>query len=78
MVGGDARRDNGVMQSLQTVDRVVARSASSRPGPVGIAVAGLVALAVAMGIGRFAFTPIMPMMEADAGLTLRGAGWLAA
>ena len=43
-----------------------------------MAAAGLVALAVAMGIGRFAFTPIMPMMEADADLTLRAAGWLAA
>jgi len=43
-----------------------------------VATAGLVALAVAMGVGRFAFTPIMPMMEADAGLTLRAAGWLAA
>ena len=47
-------------------------------GAATIAIAGLVALAVAMGIGRFAFTPIMPMMEADAGLTLRAAGWLAA
>ncbi|MGN6790410.1 MAG: YbfB/YjiJ family MFS transporter [Rhodanobacteraceae bacterium] len=46
--------------------------------PANIAAAGLIALAVAMGIGRFAFTPIMPMMEADAGLTLRAAGWLAA
>lgn len=34
-------------------------------------------LAVAMGIGRFAFTPILPMMQADAGLTLAAAGWLA-
>jgi predicted MFS family arabinose efflux permease len=48
------------------------------PRAAVIAVAGLVALAVAMGIGRFAFTPIMPMMEADSGLTLRAAGWLAA
>ncbi|WHZ20206.1 MAG: putative MFS-type transporter [Rhodanobacteraceae bacterium] len=48
------------------------------PGAAAVAGAGLVALAVAMGIGRFAFTPIMPMMEADAGLTLRAAGWLAA
>lgn len=47
-------------------------------GATTIAVAGLVALAVAMGIGRFAFTPIMPIMEADAGLTLRAASWLAA
>lgn len=43
-----------------------------------IAAAGMVALAVAMGIGRFAFTPILPMMQADAGLTLKAAGWLAA
>lgn len=31
-----------------------------------------------MGIGRFAFTPILPMMVADAGLTVPAAGWLAA
>jgi hypothetical protein len=38
---------------------------------------GLIALAVAMGIGRFAFTPLLPMMQADAGLTLAQGGWLA-
>lgn len=41
------------------------------------ALAGLLALAVAMGIGRFAFTPILPMMLQDAGLTLAGGGLLA-
>ncbi|MDN5844000.1 MAG: MFS transporter [Alcaligenaceae bacterium] len=39
--------------------------------------AGLLALAVAMGIGRFAFTPILPMMQADMGLSLADGGWLA-
>ncbi|MDQ2778826.1 MAG: YbfB/YjiJ family MFS transporter [Pseudomonadota bacterium] len=42
-----------------------------------IALAGLVALAVAMGIGRFAFTPILPMMLHDGVLDLAGASWLA-
>lgn len=38
---------------------------------------GLIALAVAMGIGRFAFTPVLPLMQQDAGLTLIQGGWLA-
>ena len=42
-----------------------------------IALAGLAALAVAMGIGRFAFTPILPMMLQDAGVSVAGGGWLA-
>src|SRR5882672_1302106 len=41
------------------------------------AFAGLAALAVAMGIGRFAFTPILPMMQDDAGVSIAGGGWLA-
>ena len=40
--------------------------------------AGLVALAIAMGIGRFAFTPVLPMMQADGVLTIAAGGWLAA
>jgi MFS family permease len=39
--------------------------------------AGLAALAVAIGIGRFAFTPILPMMQDDFGLAVAEAGWLA-
>ncbi len=41
------------------------------------ALAGLAALAVAMGIGRFAFTPLLPMMQQDAGLSVAAGGWLA-
>jgi MFS family permease len=44
---------------------------------VPVAVAGLVALAVAMGIGRFAFTPVLPMMQQDAGVSVTAGGWLA-
>ena len=42
-----------------------------------IALAGLMALAVAMGIGRFAFTPILPMMLHDGVVDLASASWLA-
>ena len=45
--------------------------------PAAVAAAGLVALAVAMGVGRFAFTPILPMMQADAGVSVAAGGWLA-
>jgi len=42
-----------------------------------IALAGLAALAVAMGVGRFAFTPVLPMMQLDSGLSVAQGGWLA-
>ena len=45
--------------------------------PLRIALAGLVSLAVAMGIGRFAFTPIMPMMLHDGVVDLQHASLLA-
>jgi MFS family permease len=46
--------------------------------PGAVAGAGLLALALAMGIGRFAFTPLLPMMQEDAGVTLPQGGYLAA
>src|SRR5690242_15801287 len=45
---------------------------------VHAALAGLGALALAMGIGRFAFTPLLPLMQGDAGLSLAEGGYLAA
>lgn len=42
-----------------------------------VAIAGMVALSVAMGIGRFAFTPILPMLLHDGSLTLAQGSWLA-
>ncbi|MBV8272274.1 MAG: YbfB/YjiJ family MFS transporter [Cupriavidus sp.] len=38
--------------------------------PWAVAMAGLVSLALAMGIGRFAFTPLLPMMLHDGTVTL--------
>ena len=47
------------------------------PGPAALAVAGMFTLAVAMAIGRFAFTPLLPMMQADSGLSLAAGAALA-
>jgi predicted MFS family arabinose efflux permease len=50
---------------------------SVSPGPGRVALAGMLALAVAMGIGRFAFTPLLPMMLADRVIDIAAASWLA-
>lgn len=42
-----------------------------------VAMSGLLALSVAMGIGRFAFTPLLPMMLHDGVIDLQEGGWLA-
>ena len=52
-----------------------AHDAANRP--LAVALAGMAALAVAMGIGRFAFTPLLPMMLGDGVVTLAGGSWLA-
>lgn len=42
-----------------------------------LALAALAALALAMGVGRFAFTPLLPMMETDGLLSVSQGGLLA-
>lgn len=44
---------------------------------LGVALAGALSLAVAMGIGRFAFTPLLPMMLSDGVVDLESGSWLA-
>lgn len=45
--------------------------------PLMIAVAGAASLSVAMGIGRFAFTPLLPLMLNEGTIDLRTGSWLA-
>ena len=48
------------------------------PSPIfRITFIGLVSLALAMGIGRFAFTPLLPMMRADGLVSITDGGFLA-
>src|SRR4029077_4421315 len=47
------------------------------PTPGVVALVGFTALGIAMGIGRFAFTPILPMMQEEAAVSVREGGCLA-
>lgn len=44
---------------------------------IGILFGGVLLLVVAMGISRFAFTPILPFMRHDVGFSFEVAGFLA-
>jgi len=50
---------------------------SRAPGAITIALTGALCLGVLVGIGRFAFTPVLPAMLAEGGIDLGGAGTLA-
>jgi MFS family permease len=53
----------------------------TRPATLSVAAAcaiAFIALAVAMGIGRFAFTPLLPLMVRDGALAQSAGAWLAA
>ncbi len=53
-------------------------AAPARVGAAAVGVAGLLSLAVVVGIGRFAFTPMLPLMIQDGQLDVAAGGWLAA
>ena len=43
-----------------------------------VLMAGLSSLILVLGIARFAYTPLLPLMQQQAGLGVAEAGWLAA
>src|SRR3569623_2530639 len=49
-----------------------------RASPFATAAAGVLSLAAAMGIGRFAFTPLLPVMQHKGLIDLAAGGWIAA
>ena len=54
------------------------QQSTKAPSPVAVCIAGMLALAVAMGIGRFAFTPMLPLMIQGGGVDVASGGWIAA
>jgi MFS family permease len=46
--------------------------------PNAVAIAGMLSLAIRVGIGRFAFTPMLPLMIQGGHLEISWGGWLAA
>lgn len=55
-----------------------ATAARHGPAATALALAGALSLAVAMGIGRFAFTPMLPLMIREGGIDVGWGGWIAA
>jgi len=43
-----------------------------------VLIAGICSLILALGVARFAYTPLLPLMQQQAGLGVAAAGWLAA
>ena len=60
------------MTTAQTLARVPLRGR-----PLVTLTGGILGLLVAMGVGRFAFTLLLPLMQSEAGFSPRVAGWLA-
>jgi MFS family permease len=56
----------------------MANEDTDRVSTRAVAFAGVLSLAVAMGIGRFAFTPLLPLMIHEGQLDIAAGGWIAA
>lgn len=44
---------------------------------IKVLIAGVCSLTLMMGVARFAYTPMLPLMQAQAGLTTEQGAWLA-
>jgi MFS family permease len=58
--------------------RIFATRRMTMRDTVNVLLCGMLALAMSVGLARFGFTPLLPLMQAETGLTSSGAGWLAA
>lgn len=58
-------------------DRAMPDTLPSARSPRRIVLTGFASMGVAMGIGRFAFTPLLPLMQQAQGLSLSAGTWLA-
>jgi predicted MFS family arabinose efflux permease len=53
-------------------------AASSQKERIRVLGAGIFSLILVLGVARFAYTPLLPLMQQQAGLGVAAAGWLAA
>ncbi|MGN6669306.1 MAG: YbfB/YjiJ family MFS transporter [Trinickia sp.] len=65
------------MAQSDSMGEAVLRRGGTAASAARVALACMVALAVALGVGRFAFTPLLPLMLHAGVLDLRAGGWLA-
>jgi len=72
-----SRSSTSSISTFSFIPSISLPSMSSSTSATTLALAGMLSLAAAMGIGRFAFTPLLPMMLADGVIDLPSASWLA-